>query len=259
MKQLSARQLKDFIDHGFIKIDNAFSPSIASECRAILWEVCQCDPHDTSTWTRPVIRIPESGLEPFKHAANNPTLHNAFDQLAGKGNWLPKESLGSFPIRFPHKTAATDTGWHVDASFPGEVAGDYLQWRINIYSKGRALLMLFLFSDVSEKDAPTVIKTGSHFDVARLLAPAADKGLSFFELAQQLPSLPERPLALATGNAGTVYLCHPFIVHAAQDHHGTNPRFMAQPALHAKQNFNIDPAKKEHCPVEQAIIRALYS
>ena len=37
--------------------------------------------------------------------------------------------------------------------------------------------------------------------------------------------------ALATGDAGTVYLCHPFLVHAAQPHRGTLPRFMAQPPL----------------------------
>ncbi len=37
-------------------------------------------------------------------------------------------------------------------------------------------------------------------------------------------------VALATGEAGTVYLCHPFLVHAAQIHRGKRPRFMAQPA-----------------------------
>lgn len=42
----------------------------------------------------------------------------------------------------------------------------------------------------------------------------------------------ERPEALATGEAGTVYLCHPFLVQAAQRHQGTTPRFMAQPPLH---------------------------
>ena len=39
---------------------------------------------------------------------------------------------------------------------------DFMSWRANIHSKGRALLMLFLFSDVSEQDAPTRIRVGSH-------------------------------------------------------------------------------------------------
>jgi hypothetical protein len=37
----------------------------------------------------------------------------------------------------------------------------------------------------------------------------------------------ERDIALATGEAGTVYLCRPFLIHAAQKHRGTTPRFMS--------------------------------
>jgi len=33
----------------------------------------------------------------------------------------------------------------------------------------------------------------------------------------------ERPQALATGEAGTAYLCHPFLIHAAQKHRGSVP------------------------------------
>jgi len=177
--------------------------------------------------------------------------------LSGKGNWLPRVTLGSFPIRFPCKKPATDTGWHVDASFPGEDANNYFEWRVNIYSKGRALLMLFLFSDVSEQDAPTVIRVGSHSDVAKILEPEGEKGLSFMELAQRLDTLPKHEKALATGKAGTVYLCHPFIVHAAQDHHGTTPKFMAQPPLMTKNDFNINRSDNEYSPVEKAIVKAL--
>jgi len=37
------------------------------------------------------------------------------------------------------------------------------------------------------------------------------------------------PETLATGEAGTVYLCHPFLVHAAQQHRGSTPRFQWRP------------------------------
>ncbi|MEX2593831.1 MAG: hypothetical protein WD426_13740 [Anditalea sp.] len=87
---------------------------------------------------------------------------NSFNQLVGEGNWCPRGSLGSFPIRFPSPIDPKDTGWHVNASFPGEEPENYFTWRINVKSKGRALLMLFLFSDVGEKDAPTRIQVGSH-------------------------------------------------------------------------------------------------
>lgn len=259
MEYLSAEQIDSFISDGCVKIEHAFPEEIADECRAILWKETKCDPQNPGSWTEPVIRIGELGHEPFKKVANTVILHNAFDQLAGKDNWLPRETLGSFPVRFPGKEKATDTGWHVDASFPGEDAGNYLNWRININSKGRALLMLFLFSDVSEKDAPTIIRAGSHLDVVKVLKPAGEKGLSFMELAQILDTLPKRNEVLATGKAGTVYLCHPFIVHAAQDHHGTTPKFMAQPPLLTKSDFDIGQKGKEYCPVELAILKGLDS
>src|SRR5881398_757475 len=145
MEHLSGEQISKFINDGFVKIENAFPTEIADECRAILWKATGCDPNDPESWTQPVIRIGEMGHEPFKKAANTTTLHAAFDQLVGKDNWLPRETLGSFPIRFPTKAPADDTGWHVDASFPGADAHDYFEWRVNINSKGRALLMLFLF------------------------------------------------------------------------------------------------------------------
>ena len=57
----------------------------------------------------------------------------------------------------------------------------------------------------------------------------------------------------ATGPAGTVYLCHPFMVHAAQPHRGTQPRFMAQPPLMPRDEF--DPALPPS-PVQIAIRNA---
>ncbi|MFN8352874.1 MAG: phytanoyl-CoA dioxygenase [Spirosomataceae bacterium] len=253
MKALTTEQISDFIKDGFVKIENAFSSEIAKECCDILWRMAQCDSENPETWTQPVVRIGELGDEPFQKAANTIVLTTAFDQLVGKGNWYPKETLGSFPIRFPSKELANDTGWHVDASFAGEDVSNYLEWRINFYSKGRALLMLFLFSDVSEKDAPTILRIGSHLDVATMLAPEGEKGLSFMELAQKLDYLPKREATLAVGKAGTVYLCHPFMVHAAQNHRGTTPKFMAQPALLTRKDFDLNHSENELCPVEKAI------
>lgn len=119
--------------------------------------------------------------------------------------------------------------------------------------------MLFLFSDVSEQDAPTRLKAGSHLDVAKLLESSGAEGLTFMQLAEQLNYLPDRTEVTATGDAGTVYLCHPFLVHAAQQHRGKTPKFMAQPALLSKNDFNLIQPAALGCPVEQAIISGIKS
>lgn len=250
-------EIQQFINDGFIKIEHAFSEELAAECRAILWKATGCNEHDPLTWTQPVIRIAELSDEPFKLAANTPVLHAAYNALVGKNNWWPRVTMGSFPIRFPSNKPAADTGWHVDASFAGEDANNFLEWRINIHSKGRALLMLFLFSDVEENDAPTVIKKSSHIDVAKILAPYNDNGLSFMQLATKLNNINTTEEIYATGKAGTVYLCHPFIAHKAQDHKGTTPKFMAQPPLITKHDFNINKDDAMLCAVEKAIVKAL--
>ncbi|MFN4315178.1 MAG: phytanoyl-CoA dioxygenase family protein [Chitinophagaceae bacterium] len=254
---LNLQQINRFVADGYICIENAFDANLAKQAREILWKDIPADPNNRSTWTQPVIRLGMYSQEPFVKAANTALLQGCFDQLLGPGNWLPCGSMGAFPIRFPSDTDAGDTGWHVDAGFAGTDPANFFEYRINLYSKGRGLLMLFLFSDVGENDAPTRLRKASHFDIARLLAPEAEKGLSFMQLAEKLSSLPEHEIAYATGKAGTVYLCHPFLIHAAQPHRGSAPKFMAQPPLITKQPFTLT-INKETCPVERAIIEALH-
>lgn len=250
---LSAQQVAQFINNGFIRINNAFSTATAAAARDILWKDLPADANDPSTWTQPVIRLGMYTQQPFVDAANTGILHCAFDQLVGAGKWIPCRAMGTFPVRFPSAGDPGDAGWHVDVSFPGADPNNYFEWRANIRSKGRALLMLFLFSDVTENDAPTRISIGSHLDVAELLKEEGENGLSFVELANRLSSLPERQIALATGEAGTVYLCHPFLVHAAQPHHGKTPRFLAQPPLLLREALEIGDGHERYSPVETAI------
>jgi hypothetical protein len=261
-RELSNKEIGAFIDDGFVRIDDAFSRETADEARAILWRETGCDPDNTATWKKAVIRLAGYSDPPFARAANTPVLHRAFDQLVGKGRWQPRYGLGTFPIRFPSWLNPGDTGWHVDTSF-GEhsaetAALDYMSWRVNVLSRGRALLMLFLFSDVGEDDAPTRIRVGSHLIMARRLAPAGEKGMSLKELAKEgFGDSAACPVALASGAAGTVYLCHPFLVHAAQRHRGKRPKFMAQPPLDPAEPFQLKRDDGTYSPVEQAIRKAL--
>ncbi len=255
---LSDAQRKQFVRDGFVKLENAFSPKLAAQGRAILWREIGFNPNDRTTWTRPVVRLGDCPQQPFRKAANTAVLHDAFDELVGVGRWVPRQSLGGFPIRFPHRDDPGDTGWHIDASFPPvEPTGPgepYTRWRVNLRSKGRALLMLFLFSDVGEDDAPTRIRLGSHLRVPPLLASTGEDGLPMMELSLAAARATEGlPVAIATGTAGTVFLCHPFLVHAAQPHRGLTPRFLAQPPLYPKMPLEFKREDGNYSLVEEAI------
>jgi hypothetical protein len=256
---LTSAQIEQFIQDGFIRIDRAFPRELAEEGRAIMWRDLPCVPHEAATWTKPVVLLPGYGDEPFNKAVNSPTLHAAFDQLVGKGRWAPRTGIGAFLVRFPHPDDPGDAGWHVDRSFPGPDCDpnerhDFSRWRINVTSRDRALLMLFLFSDVGTLDAPTRIRVGSHKDVARLLEPAGEAGSARMNYDAVGA---DRPVALATGEAGTVYLCHPLLVHAAQRHQGSAPRFMGQPSLGLAKPYQLEREDGAYSPVEIAIRQAL--
>lgn len=262
---LTEEQVEAFVDDGYLRLESAFSRGVADRCRDRLWEETGCDPDDATTWTRPVIRIGGLADQPFLEASTTDRLHAAFDQLVGPGRWVPRIGLGTFPIRFPHPDPPGDDGWHIDAGWHQAEDDPDVDWetyadlplegyRVNLASRGRALLMLFLFSDVGPADAPTRVRVGSHLRVPPLLAPHGDAGAS----SADLPPFDDLPVVDAVGSAGDVYLCHPFLVHAAQPHRGTRPRFLAQPPLHpAGGRLDLDDPAARATPVVRAILRGL--
>lgn len=248
---LTDRDVERFVADGAVRLDGAFPSALADECRRLLWQASGCDEHDPSTWTRPVVRIDGRADAPFVAAANTARLRGAFDQLAGRGRWVPRDGLGTFPIRFPIDEDPGDDGWHIESTGAGADGRPI----VDPASQERVLLLLFLFSDVGPDDAPTRLRLGSHLEAARLLGRAG-RPVDFFDAAERLVALTDHlPEAAATGEAGDVWLCHPFVVHAAQRHRGERVRFMAQPPLAG--TGPIDPTRPdgERSPVEEAVRR----
>ncbi|WP_428531217.1 hypothetical protein [Rhodopila sp.] len=182
-------------------------------------------------------------------------LYQAFGSLVGQGRWQPRIDVGNFVIALAGRPRR---GWHVDLSFPGDTGGaaldDYFTWRDNVRSRGRALLMLFLFSDVGQDDAPTRIRVGSHFPMARLLDTAGKAGIGQMPL-RDVGNQCE--VALAIGEAAAVYLYHPFLIHAAQKHRGRTARFVSPPPLGTAVPLRLQRSDSTYSPVEIAIRAAL--
>jgi len=111
---------------------------------------------------------------------------------------------------------------------------------------------------VDERSAPTRILKGSHLAVPRVLATAGEGGLSFGQVAPRLPaSTFKREQVLAEGKGGDVYICHPFLVHAASwPHRGAHARMIAQPGVGIPAPFALREGT-DICPVETAILLGL--
>jgi hypothetical protein len=157
-------------------------------------------------------------------------------------SWSP--SIGA---RYPARGAA---GFHVKPS-PSAAPRKFVTGG-SIRSRARGLLALFLFTDVSPDDAPTRLMCGSHLAVPEFLAPYGEEGADA-DAEFWRPSALRLPVAHATGSAGDVFLCHPFIVHTATwPHRGIGPRMIAQPAVHAAGGFAVDGS--DPSPVARAIV-----
>ncbi|MBT0771717.1 hypothetical protein KIH74_22445 [Kineosporia sp. J2-2] len=245
--------IERFSRDGYLKLESAVPAQVAAECAGLLWQRIGLSPDDPSGWTEPVHWVDGMGGPAFEAAANAPALVDAFDALAGPGRWVRRTAIGSFPLRFPHPVEPDDAGWHIEASYPSPDGSRYLT---NYRSRSRALLLLFLFSEVGTGDAPTRIRVGSHLDVPPVLLPYGEAGESIFTFADEVNrASAHRPVTLATGSPGDVFVCHPFLVHAAQPHHGRTPRFMAQPGL--DRAMEPSPDDENPYPVDRLIRQGL--
>jgi hypothetical protein len=246
---LEREDIARFVRDGFIRIEGAFSREAAVECSRQIAARGRIDLADPSTWTQPVVRIVGAGDPVFADVINTPKLHAAYDDVVGPGRWVPRNNVGLVVVRFPHAEDPGDAGWHIEASY---AAGS--EQRVNVFSRDRALLLLLLLSDVGEDDAPTRVRVGSHLLVPPQLREAGSAGMSSFGVATDTAEMEACPVAMVTGHAGDVYLCHPFLVHSATwPHRGTTPRFMAQPALSPSRPFEYERATGQYSPVEGAI------
>ena len=249
---LSQPEIDSFVADGFVPIRGAVPPDVLQACQQEIWSALAghgVRPSDPSTWHEPVVRIPCPESDAFATAGTQPMLWEAFDQLIGTGRWWHRRGVGgTIPVRFPSQADPGDAGWHVEGSYDH---GGQL-W-VNYRSRTRGLLVLYLFSDVDADSAPTRVRPGSHRDAARVLTQFGAEGASFMQAAQlAAQASATRPTELVTGRAGDVFLCHPFLVHAASwPHTGPRPRIIAQPGVALHGEFALEPPLS---PVEQAIL-----
>lgn len=229
-----------FVENGFVKIERPSLRSAADRARAGLWAQLGLSENDPAGWTEPVRWASDMvGAGPFGALTNSPELTEALDAICGVGGWTPRGALGNIPVRFPVPPTVDDRGWHIDANTPCDDGS----WVVS--RRPHTVLVLTLLSEVGPSDAPTRIRVGSHLDAVDVLD---DEGQSAFEVGPLLDAASrDRRVAYATGSPGDVYVVHPFTVHAADEHRGATPRFMAQGPVMLASPLSPDSAGPLAC------------
>lgn len=212
--------LATFVADGFVRLPRAVPRHVADAARAALWTRLGV-PADRAAWTEPVRWTADlTGEGPFGEICGSPSLAAALDHICGEGAWVRPGALGNIPVRFPVSPPADDRGWHVDLNTPLPDGS----WAVS--RRPHTVLLLTLLSEVTRDDAPTRIRAGSHRDAAAVLGDGHLDAVEAGTLVEEASRT--RPVRYATGEPGDMYLVHPLTVHAADEHRGPTPRFMAQ-------------------------------
>jgi hypothetical protein len=156
----------------------------------------------------------------------------------------------------PWRPAGPDTpGWHKDGDF----------FRHFLDSPEQGLLTVVLWSDVlPDGGGATYLAADSVAPVARHLA-AHPEGVDPNGGGGYGAGFPTRELIgacrdfrEATGEAGDVYLLHPYLLHASSPNRKGYARLITNPPVMLVEPMRFDrAAPADHSPVERAILRGL--
>jgi hypothetical protein len=268
-KLFTAAEKDEFIERGFVKVEAAFPHKAALELQDYLWERMEATEgivrEDPTTWKKDWVTIGSKHLDFTRFAVCETTrLRDAIDDLVGEKGWQGRPGWGSCPVNFtlgrneawtvPHE------GWHWDCTAFGE--------GVNIPLPGQALLAFPHFSDVAPRSGGTLLLDGSHILSTRFfrdisadgrhrlrgaatreafekphrwfaqlcghLSFEGDRIQRFMEEGDEIEGVPMRVTEI-TCQAGDVFLCHPFLYHAASQNHSGRPRFMCNGRVKATQ------------------------
>jgi hypothetical protein len=158
--------LDAFIRDGYVAIRGAVDTGTVAGCRELIWAAMErrgVGRDDPGSWPPLVEGMGDLAGEPFVAAYLAPALTAAYDELIGPGRWqrsVRSADLGQTLVaRFPAEDERANAGYHIEGSY---AAPDGSGAWVNIRSRARGLLALFLFTDVGRHDAPTRLLCGSH-------------------------------------------------------------------------------------------------
>lgn len=284
---LTGEQVAQFESDGYVKLEQAFPHENALAAQNFLWErLAALGVHkdDPETWHEPMVHIKEAYKDPVFQACQTDRLTGAIEDLVGRDRWAGKGQpayWGWWPVNF---AVGADKPWTVPT---GGWHWDGIQFRHSVDAPDQGLLLLPMFSATGPRGGATLIASGSHRPVARLLAQHPE-GMDIHEairLANEtypwLSALTGRgdgptdrvtyfmeqdgvddtgqPLRVveATAAPGDVYLCHPFLYHAASQNHSRVPRFMCNRTTPLRDRLNVRSLTPASSPVERSIYHAL--
>jgi len=251
---LSPEQVEQFLHEGWVVLRGAIAPQTVQEWTQHIFTRLGFDEKDPATWERPITHMPFHGRVPA--AEVSPHAWGAMCELLGGEDRVHSCTWGDSFIVNLGSEADTETwqppspqsgGWHKDGDF----------FRHFLDSPEQGLLTIVLWSDVLPRGGATFIAKDSVAPVARYLAAHPEGvGPGEFHFGSLINEC--HHFAEATGEAGDVYLMHPYMLHASSKNALRRPRFITNPPASLKEPMQFNRSNPDDFSlVELAILRSL--
>jgi hypothetical protein len=253
MSTLTDAEVAHFLEFGYIKVSNAIPRSVCEQAERECFERLGFDMEDQSTWSMARIHMPSTKHREVKDVS--PVAYEKMCALVGGEHKLKQPCTWSdgFIVNLgvraddPWEPAGPDCpGWHVDGDF-------FLHF---LDSPEQALLVIVLWTDVVHQGGPTFMASDSVPVIAKYLADHPEgvepNGFDFQQRIRECRRFEE-----AAGQAGDVFLIHPFTLHATSQNVLRKRRIITNPTLILNEPMRFDLPLEELSLVEQKTVHAL--
>lgn len=250
---LSDADLDHFVAKGYVLVKEGIPKETAVAWGNEAYQRLGYDPEDNTTWEKDRLHMPAHKHVPVAEIA--PKAWAAMVQLAGGEDRIRQPALwgDAFIANFgerstePWKPAGPDCpGWHKDGDF-------FLHF---LDSPEQGLLVIPLWTDVVHQGGPTYIAPDSIRVLAEFLRDRPEGVMpgefGFQNLIRQCHEFGE-----AVGEAGDVYLLHPFMLHAVSQNVLRAKRVITNPPLSLAAPMCFDRPDGAYSPIEQTVLHAL--
>jgi hypothetical protein len=253
MSALTSAEIEHFLEFGYIKVPAAVPRSVCEQAERDAFRRLGFDMEDQSTWSMPRIHMPADRHFPVDEVS--PVLYEKMCALVGGAHKLqhPCHWSDAYIVNVGERAeeawqpAGPDCpGWHVDGDF-------FLHF---LDSPEQALLVVVLWTDVVHQGGPTYLATDSVPVIAKYLAAHPEgvepNGFDFKARIRECSRFAE-----ATGEAGDVYLIHPFTLHAVSQNVLRRRRIITNPTVVLNAPMRLDLPLDELSWVERKTVNAL--
>ncbi|KAF9700937.1 hypothetical protein EKO04_000847 [Ascochyta lentis] len=271
--QLSQEQIDFFLENGWLKLSECFTPEQAEDLQSTLWTRLGMNKNDMSTWHTERTNMPH--WKEFQVEEFAPRAWGGICSLLGGSHKIDaNNSVSTWKDGFIVNLGTPEKhnklvkpqeldNWHVD--------GDFFVHYLD--SPEQALLVIPLWTDIVPGGGGTMICPAAIPHIAKHLyknpegvsprmTPRSEnpeftqeQGLQWYiDLAK---SMRDEDFVEVTGEVGDVFLLHPLMLHSASNNMLRKVRVITNPPVSVKYPFVFDREDGNYSAVERKTLRAL--